>query len=78
MTTTLKPERLLIERRCRETGRQVELWQNLDGQGGYDIICTDHGFNSHFDILTDAKAFLSHPKSEGWCEICSGQHQEDS
>ncbi len=72
MTQNADSDRLLNERRCRETGLMVELWHNLDGVPGYTIVCTEHAFISTFETRTDAEACLPHPRTEGWCEICSG------
>ena len=74
MTTT---PTLLVERKCRETGTTVELWRNLDTDGKYTIVCQEHAFTSSFDQRygeTGAEVFLSHPRSEGWCEVCSGNY----
>jgi hypothetical protein len=70
-----KPESgsVVTERKCRETGFMVQLCFELV-DSPWTIVCVEHGFSSDFQTRADAEQFLSHPKSEGWCEICSGSY----
>lgn len=77
-TGVLEPT-LLVSRKNRETGTTVELWRALDHVPGYTLLCVEHSFVSVFERRggeTGAEAFLSHPKTEGWCEVCAGTYAE--
>jgi hypothetical protein len=67
-------------RRARSTGTQVTVYDgipsgfDIDG-GRWQTVCDPHGFIVSHETRALAVSFASAP--EQWCEVCSGNINED-
>lgn len=71
---TLEPGDCAVLRRCRETGHEVGLYYRMSDDGPWQIVCEEHAQTVVFDTRAEAERFLAHPRTEGWCEVCSGAY----